>query len=211
MHTVPGHQIPAALARFGVELNPEQTDKIQAYLDLLLRWNRRMNLTSIREPDAILSRHFGESLYLTRVVSLSRELVVDVGTGAGFPALPLKIIWPELRIVLVESVGKKVVFLKEVIRTLGLDKVEIQHIRFEPLARQWTHGPADIVTSRAVGNHETLAESGARILGAGGKLILYLGRKDAEAVVRKVTLFRWQDCRLLPTSRERVILLGTKG
>lgn len=202
--------IAARLEPFGLCLSPDELRGVQTYLELLLRWNRHINLTSVRGPEAIVTRHFGESLYLTRVLELDNRFLVDVGTGAGFPGLALKLLVPRLRVMLVEALGKKVVFLKEVIRTLRFAEVEVVQGRFEDVVRNWRGEPAQIVTARAVGDHLALLRGAARILAAGGAVVVYLGRRDAESLVRGEKLFTWQDCRLLPGAKERVILLGRK-
>lgn len=204
-------QIRIALAPFGLELTAVHTDQVAAYLDLLLRWNRRINLTSVRDPGEILVRHFGESFYLAKVLPLCDELLVDVGSGAGFPGLALKIICPGLRVVLVESVGKKIAFMKEVGRELNLAHVEFEQERFERVVVGWKREPADVVTVRAVGKHALLVNNAARILQASGRVAFFVGREDAQTFVRETRHFRWEDCRLLPTAVNRVILLGTKA
>lgn len=213
-HVVPvltSQQIRTALAPYGLELTAAHMAQVAAYLDLLLRWNRRINLTSVRDPGEILRRHFGESFYLAMVLPLSDKLLVDVGSGAGFPGLALKIICPGLRVVLVESVGKKIAFLKEVSRELNLSPVEFEQDRFERVVAEWKRKPADVVTARAVGKHAILANNAARILRPSGRIAFFLGREDAQSVVRETRQFRWEDCRLLPTAANRVILLGTKA
>src|SRR5207302_9354545 len=99
-------------------LSPQQLQQLSEYLDLLLRWNAKTNLTSVREPEEIVTRHFGESLFLARHVSAKAHTAIDVGSGAGFPGVPLKIYSPRLQVTLVESQNKKATFLNEVIRKL---------------------------------------------------------------------------------------------
>ncbi len=93
---------------------------LETYLGLLSRWNARLNLTAVREEDAIVTRHFGESLFLGSLVPDSVRSLTDYGSGAGFPGLPLQMLFPELRVVLIESQGKKAAFLREVVREMGL-------------------------------------------------------------------------------------------
>lgn len=202
--------IARALEPFGVRITPAQTQEIQNYLEVLLRWNRHINLTSVRAPEEIVARHFGESFYLARILELKNQRLVDVGSGAGFPGLAIKIVCPELRVLLVESNGRKVTFLKEVARALAWQNVEALQARFQELARNWKREATDIVTARAVGSLRELVTSGARILRTGGTLALYLGRKDAQDLVREEETFRWEGLRHLPVSTKRVILLGTK-
>jgi len=134
-----GCPAPHAVREAGGPLTPAQLDHISTYIDLLLRWNARINLTAIRKPEEIVSRHFGESLFLARhlfprpgnsarpafLTSTSNGTVVDLGSGAGFPALPLKIWAPEIHLTLIESNHKKVAFLRETIRSLTLTNVNV--------------------------------------------------------------------------------------
>ena len=146
-------------------LTDAELANISAYIDLLLRWNARINLTAIRDPEEIVTRHFGESLFAARhlfpatarvetgdlPVSLGHIRLADVGSGAGFPGVPIKLWAPEISLTLIESNQKKAVFLREVcrrlgLRNLGLRDVEIENVRAE------TVSPAafDVVTLRAV-------------------------------------------------------------
>lgn len=123
--------------------------RLSLYLDLLLKWNARTNLTAIREPEEIVRRHFGESLFAARHLDPAARTLLDLGSGAGFPGLPIALFHPEIAVTLAESQNKKATFLREVVRTLNLPKVEIWAARAEtmPPARQF-----DIVTLRAVDN-----------------------------------------------------------
>ena len=118
------------LEPFGIDLSADQTSQLVAYLELLLRWNKKINLTGIRDGESCVSRHFGESLYLGRWVRLNGRLL-DIGSGAGFPGLSLKIIFPDLSVTLLEPVAKKRAFLKEVARVCGMDLVEVRGERLE--------------------------------------------------------------------------------
>src|ERR1017187_301967 len=108
----------AALREVGIEASREQLAQFQAHFELLLRWNAKTNLTSVRDPEEILRRHFAESAYLTKVLPLGPGTLIDVGSGGGFPGIPVKIMSPETRVVLVESVTKKAAFLKEAARAV---------------------------------------------------------------------------------------------
>jgi 16S rRNA (guanine527-N7)-methyltransferase len=126
--------------------------RLSAYLDLLLKWNARTNLTAIRDPEEIVRRHFGESLFAGQHIGQSDQLpdtLLDLGSGAGFPGLPIAILHPEIRVTLAESQNKKSTFLREAVRTLDLQNVEIWPARAEsmPPSRQF-----HTVTMRAVDN-----------------------------------------------------------
>ena len=123
--------------------------QLSLYLDLLLKWNARTNLTAIRDPETIVTRHFGESLFLAAHLPPDTHTVLDLGSGAGFPGLPLQLLRPDLAVTLAESQQKKAAFLQEVIRSLGLS-TSVHNARAETLLV--VHPPFDVVTLRAVDN-----------------------------------------------------------
>ena len=127
---------------------PDLFSQLSLYLDLLLKWNARTNLTAIRDPEAIVTRHFGESLFLATHLPPDTHTVLDLGSGPGFPGLPLHLLRPELTVTLAESQQKKAAFLQEVIRSLGLT-TQVHNARAESLlgSRHF-----DVVTLRAVDN-----------------------------------------------------------
>ncbi len=135
---------PSRLPLPGWEPSPELVVQLQTYLDLLLRWNARINLTAIRDPEQIVTRHFGESLFAARVLRSAGALaperpLADIGSGAGFPGIPIKLFAPELHVTLIESQNKKATFLREVIRTLGLSHIVVHCGRAENWGRQRRH------------------------------------------------------------------------
>ena len=146
----------------GIELTPRQVEQFETYLRELVDWNRRVNLTAIVEPEEVRRLHFLDSLSLYQVLSplvVRDGRLLDVGAGAGFPGLPLKIAFPTLSLTLMESTGKKVRFLEHIIGTLGLDGVEIYHGRAEDLAHvPGLRGAFDVVTARGVAPLNVLAE-----------------------------------------------------
>ena len=141
----------------GLELPPGIYDQLGAYLEILLRWNAKTNLTAIRDPEQIVTRHFGESLFAGSVLfgdessggmrdaQSPSSTLADLGSGAGFPGLPIKLAFPVLQVTLIESQNKKATFLKEVIRALRLDGIEVYSGRAERWGKQ-----VDLVTLRAV-------------------------------------------------------------
>jgi 16S rRNA (guanine527-N7)-methyltransferase len=143
--------------------------QLSTYLDLLLKWNARTNLTAIRDPEEIVRRHFGESLFAAWHLDPSTTTLLDFGSGAGFPGLPTAILRPHIQVTLAESQNKKATFLREAVRTLNLPNVEVWAARVEtlPSARQF-----QTVTLRAVDNMEAaLPTAKARIV-PGGQLVL---------------------------------------
>lgn len=165
--------IERLLLPFGIALDAGQIDRTTAYLRLLVKWNKAVNLTAVRNETEIVSRHFGESFYLSRVVQLSGRLL-DVGSGAGFPGLALKIIFPDVELVLLEPVTKKRAFLKEVVRSLQFEGVEVLGDRVESYAasHEAQFGSAAM---RAVGSFSDVLPAIHRALSSAGRVYLWLG------------------------------------
>jgi len=148
-------------------------DQFLIYRQELLDWNTRFNLTAITDPEEILIKHFLDSLSLLLVYDKPQTRLLDIGAGAGFPGLPLKIVRPGWYVTLVEATGKKVTFLQHVIETLKLQNVEAIHGRAEELAHKPEYrGAIDVVTARAVASLPVLLEYGAPFCRVGGKIIL---------------------------------------
>ena len=170
------------LEPFGLTLNTQQTGQVLAYLELLLRWNEKINLTSIRDPADCVRRLFGESLYLGRCVELSGRLL-DIGSGAGFPGLCLKILFRELAVTLLEPVAKKRGFLKEAARVCGMSGVEVRRERLEEFAESAGAAQAyDSATARAVGTLREVILLVSRCLKPGGRLFLWLSHRQAREI-----------------------------
>lgn len=191
----PLSKLPKYLAEVGVHASPKQLEQFRAHFDLLVRWNERTNLTSIRDPVAILRRHFAESAYLTQVLHLGPGTLVDIGSGAGFPGIPVRVLSPETKVVLVEAVQKKAAFLKEVARAIGLQGLEVFAGRFEDY-----QGSADWITMRAVKLEPRLAEA-IRTNVPRGTYAMFLGESDA-------TRLSGAQIHAIPGSDRRVIAVG---
>jgi 16S rRNA (guanine527-N7)-methyltransferase len=194
-------------------LTPLQIEQVRAYLDLLLKWNEKINLTSVRRPEEIIGRHFGESFFLAsslpqvRAADTAENQFIDVGSGAGFPGIPLKIYSPHLQGTLIESHNKKTVFLKEVIRTLQLPNLTVFSARAEELA-QSASSQASLVTLRAVERFESVLPVAAKLVKSNGNLALLIGSAQIEAAHKLLPTFAWDAPRPLPLSHSRVLLVG---
>jgi len=196
--------IRAALQPYGVSLGEAQVEAIRRYASILLLWNQKLNLTSLRNPTEILGRHFGESLFALAVVPVSSGRLADVGSGAGFPGLALKAARPELDVHLIESNSKKAVFLTEVARTLGV-RVEIHRGRYQEL-RPDPHS-FDFVTTRALGDPRLVLRWARATLKETGRVVLWLGAGDAARTSSSLN-WTWREPIPIPQSLRRVLLIG---
>ena len=198
-------QICEALSPFSISPSEDQIAKIREYTRLLLKWNRSVGLTSVTDPAEIVSRHFGESMYASTLLPVGNCRLVDIGTGAGFPGLALKIVCPEIALTLVESNKKKCAFLSEVVRSLGFAGVQICPDRFEEIRPETVL--ANIITSRAVGEFKQLLRWSSNALDRHGQLILWIGSEDSTRIV-STPGWNWQPAVRLPDSQRRFILIG---
>lgn len=163
---------------FGISLTDRQMEQFLLYYEMLAEQNKVMNLTAITEYDEVMKKHFVDSLSLVKACELSQPLtVMDVGTGAGFPGIPLKIAFPDLEITLLDSLNKRVTFLNTVIEKLGLRGIEGIHGRAEDFARGAMREKYDLCVSRAVANLSTLSEYCLPFVRVGGRFISYKSEK----------------------------------
>lgn len=195
------------LGPFDASLPDDRIARLLQYLGLLLRWNQKINLTAIRQPEECVTRHFGESFLLSNLVPLNGRLL-DIGSGAGFPGMALKLIRPELGIVLLEPAAKKRSFLKEVARTCGMEQVRVVGSRAREFAEAEPAQLFDLVTIRAVGGLESVIPAATRLLKPRGFLCLWLGGQQVGKVRSSNPRFRWKDPISIPLSNERYILAG---
>jgi 16S rRNA (guanine527-N7)-methyltransferase len=199
--------IRRALGEFQVTLNEQQIICIQQYIKILRHWNEKLNLTAIREPLEILYRHFCESMFAAVAVPVESGRLADIGSGPGFPGIPLKILRPELEISLVESNIKKGTFLAEVIRELGLANARVLINRYEELGEELA--PMDFVCSRALGEFGPFLEWASSDRVAASRVILWVGGRDLDEI-RKSDRWDWQEPISVPQSLRRYLLVGQK-
>lgn len=199
--------IERALGEFELTADQRQVLQIQQYIKILLVWNEKLNLTAIRDPLEILYRHFCESMYAARAVPVEHGRLADVGSGAGFPGLPLKIIRPELRVFLIESNLKKATFLAEVIRELGLTDAQVLVRRYEELGEEIA--PLDFVCSRALGEFPAFLEWAHSEQIAAKQVILWIGARDLPEI-QKIRTWEWREPIQVPHSLRRLILVASK-
>ena len=162
-------------SKIEIELSLDEIEKLYKFMNLLLEWNEKINLTAITEPEDIILKHFVDSITIKKYIK-SENKVLDMGTGAGFPGIPLKIISSDTNFTLVDSLNKRIIFLNEVCDKLKLDKIENIHSRAEELAKNKKYREQyDIVTSRAVARLASLVEYMLPFVKVGGRCICMKG------------------------------------
>jgi len=200
--------IERAAGEFLLTLNGKQVEQIQQYTKILGVWNDKVNLTAIRDPLEILYRHFCESMFGATLLPVENCRLADVGSGGGFPGIPLKILRPDLQMFLVESNVKKATFMAEVVRELGLTDTRVLVSRYEELGEEVA--PLDVVCSRALGDFANFL-TWAASPGLGAKrAVLWLGGRDLEEV-RALPGWTWSDAVAVPKSLQRYLALGFPG
>lgn len=198
-------QISALLRPF-VALSGNQLAQTLIYIDLLLKWNSRINLTSVRRPEDIVTRHFGESFFAASQLLASEEAtsVIDLGSGAGFPGIPLAMAFPEAHVTLVEAASKKAAFLNEVIRALQLTNAKVFNGRGEDCTAR-----ANLVTLRAVEKFEATVPLASGMIEPQGRLALMIGRNQIEKAKELAPQLAWADPIMIPGGHSRVLFVGT--
>ena len=200
-------EIARLLAPF-TELEPDQLRQVATHFDLLLKWNSKVNLTSVRQPQEIITRHFGESFFAAKQLLNAQDtrVVVDVGSGAGFPGIPLAIFAPLARTVLVESNGKKAAFLNEVVFALKLPNTSV----FGGRAESYNPNAADLVTMRAVEKFDNSLAVAIGLVKPGGRIGLMIGQTQVDHTRKLAESLAWLQPTPLPGGHSRVLLVGTK-
>jgi 16S rRNA (guanine527-N7)-methyltransferase len=202
-------EISELFGSLGITLQASQLQQVSVYLDLLMRWNQRINLTSTRDARECLGRHFGESLFLARWITLDGSHL-DIGSGAGFPGLVLKIAFPALRVTLLEPIAKKRAFLKEVARSCGMISVEVRPERLNGYCKRTPEHSLDSISCRAVGRLRVLVSEVEPLLKLGAKLCLWVTGEQANDLAQASEAIHWDPPIGVPGTSRRVILIGNR-
>src|SRR5271163_1696586 len=200
--------IEASIQPYGVTTTALLCDQIRTYIDLLLRWNQKTSLTAVTDPTEILRFHFGESLLAVATVPIRHGRLADVGSGAGFPAVPIRMVSDEVSAILIESNQKKATFLAEVVRELRLTNVDVRRCRMEDV--NLSDVRVDFVTARALGIDENFLNWSRNALNPTGLLALWLGDADVRRISQKAR-WNWSNLIRIPQSQRRFILRGSKS
>ena len=198
--------IASNLKPYGVIGTPPMCEQIRAYVSLLLQWNLKISLTTVTDPSEIVKFHFGESMFAASSVPIISGRLADIGSGPGFPGLPIRMVATELDLTLIESNTKKATFLSEVVRTIKLDHVTVLRARMEDIGADIV--PFDFVTARAFGQHDELLRWAHAHLAPNGKIVLWLGEDDA-ALLSQEPLWSWNQLLHIPGSQRRCLLVGS--
>ena len=190
-----------------IQLDEMRLAAISKYIDLLIKWNARINLTAIRAPEEIVQRHFGESFFAASHILAEKSVktAIDLGSGAGFPGVPLALLATQVEITLIESSQKKSTFLKELIRLLGLKNLKVFSGRAESYSQS-----ADLVMLRAVERFEEVLPLALELVSPGGRLALLIGTSQIDLAESLLPSVHWKVPLAIPSSHSRALLVGTK-
>lgn len=215
------HHEGSASPSKAVVLTPSQIRNISTYIDLLVKWNAHINLTAVRTPEEIVTRHFGESIFAARHLfpeerstgidpssrpPASAPHVIDLGSGAGFPGLPIKIWAIRVHLTLIEANQKKGTFLREAIRSLKLTGADV----FSGRAEVFPGPKAALVTLRAVERLELILPVAARLVGSDGRMAILVGEAQVRGIREMLPGLQWAEPARLPLSTNRVLIIGSQ-
>jgi 16S rRNA (guanine527-N7)-methyltransferase len=190
---------------YGVSPSPTLCEGIRTYIELLLRWSKKIALTAITDPREVLRLHFGESMFAVNEVPIRYGRLADVGTGAGFPSIPIRMVAREIECVLIESNQKKASFLSEVIRILDLDRLQVFRGRMEDYPT--SELKFDFTVCRALGVHDAFLNWSGEHLAPSGRVIYWIGDDDA-AKISASRAWNWRQLARIPESHNRALLIG---
>lgn len=204
--TLSGPEIAMLLTEMALPVESDLADRLAAYLSLLLKWNARTNLTAIREPREIVLRHFADSLFCAHQLAPDARTLLDFGSGAGFPGIPIALARPEIHVTLAESQNRKAAFLREAVRSLALN-AEIWSQRVESMPQDRLF---DAVTLRAVDRMESACRAAALRVVPGGQLLIFTTLPLADAIRTTIPAVSWQPAIPLPHSDQGLLLLARR-
>jgi 16S rRNA (guanine527-N7)-methyltransferase len=207
MNHISNDIIALALKPFGFTPDDRFCDRVRTYMDLLLRWNQKTSLTTVTDPAEILRLHFGESVLAAATVPIRHGRLADVGSGAGFPAVPIRMVSEGLSVILIESNQKKATFLAEIVRELYLDHVDVRRCRMGEV--DLGEEKVDFATARALGIDDRFLNWSRDALNDEGSVVLWLGESDSGRISKKPG-WKWSDAIRIPQSERRVILRGVR-
>lgn len=208
MNALSTSEMRSALSVYGYSAGPEYCEKVRTYVDLLLRWNRKVALTSVTDPTEILRFHFGESLFGMKVAGMGDVencRLADLGSGAGFPGMPIAMACPAMNVTLIESNGKKAAFLAEIKRELVLGNVSIHKGRAEAGAGTERF---DFITARALGSYEDWLSWSEKRLTQNGRAVLWLS-SDGLQKTSRIPGWKWADPARIPGTIDRFVAVGS--
>ena len=197
--------IERALLPFEVTVGAELCESIRIYMSILLQWNSKIALTTVTDPHEILRIHFGESFFAAKVAGIVKGRVADIGTGAGFPGIPIRMVSTDICLSLIEPITKKTALLGEVLRRMGILGVSIIRCRMEELSTTVTE--FDFITARALGSYEKVVKWSAERLCEDGKIVLLLGPNEINALL-PIKSWNWHKPVVVPGSHSRFVLVG---
>lgn len=198
-------EIQAALLDCGMSISNQQAEQLTVYLDLLMRWNARTNLTAIRDPLTIVQRHFADSLFCASHIPLEARLVLDFGSGGGFPGIPAAIMRPDLSMTLAESQSKKSAFLREAVRAVAIEAEVWSHrVELMPTERQF-----DCITLRAVDQMISACATAASRLAEDGTLLAFSTERLRETVEHTLPTWHWGSV-TLPHTEQGLLLKASR-
>jgi 16S rRNA (guanine527-N7)-methyltransferase len=205
MENISERQAADILIPYGIHLDTDLYENIAIYIETMLLWNRKISLTTVTDPSEILKFHFGESFFASSAAGIRDGRLADVGSGAGFPGIPLAMASSSLEVVLIDSNAKKTTFMSEATRKVGLKNVKVVRSRMEE--SRLGAASLDFVSSRALGQFDKFLLWSRTVLSDRGRVALWLGEKDVEAISHKSD-WDWKGPLLIPNSAQRYILVG---